>query len=177
MSVSRYMYKFKWTGGKNFRYKMSASRNGPEKITETRTGWKDKKTILLQKSCGKERLSDYSTSVAWLNFCMRSRVVFQSFFTTTFLWQYSLLVFFIPSLFLYCFQTHLYLHLILTEKFLPLVHVFFFGCSAANSWRGTLVPLLVILIIHVAKMINQKDTATCRVARQLCSYETMHHWH
>ena len=34
------------------------------KSTETRKGCKHKKTILLQKSGGKERLEDYSTSVA-----------------------------------------------------------------------------------------------------------------
>ena len=41
--------------------------------------------LLLQKSRGKEGLEDSSTSVAWLNCCKRSRVVFQSFFTMTFL--------------------------------------------------------------------------------------------
>ena len=47
---------------KNFQFKLNASREGPEKSTETRKGWK--KTILLQKSGGKKRLEDYSTSVA-----------------------------------------------------------------------------------------------------------------
>ena len=35
---------------------MSPIRNGPVKSTETRKVWKHKKTILLPKSCGKERL-------------------------------------------------------------------------------------------------------------------------
>ena len=44
-------------------WKLSTSRDGPIKGTETRKGWKHNKTILLQKSRGKERLEDYSTSV------------------------------------------------------------------------------------------------------------------
>ena len=38
--------------------------DGAGKSTETRQGWKHKKTILLQKNRGKERLKDYSISVA-----------------------------------------------------------------------------------------------------------------
>ena len=55
---------------------------------ETQEGY-----ILQQKSLGKERLEDYSTFIALLNFCNRRTVVFQSFFTMTFLQQNSLLVF------------------------------------------------------------------------------------
>ena len=40
------------------------SRDGPVKCTETRQGWKHKKTVVLQKNRGKERLEAYSTSVA-----------------------------------------------------------------------------------------------------------------
>ena len=84
------------------------------------------------ESWGKERLEDYSTSVAEIKSSKRSRVVSQSFFTTTFLQQHSLLCVFVPSLFLYFFQIHPYLHLILTENVLPPVNVIF-GCLAANS--------------------------------------------
>ena len=45
-------------------WKLSTSRDGPVKIRETRKGWKYKKTILLLKKHSKERLEDYSTSVA-----------------------------------------------------------------------------------------------------------------
>ena len=78
---------------KFFLQKLSSSRDLPEKCAETRKGWKHKKTILLQQSHGKERLEDYFTSVAWLNFFNRSRVVFQSFLTMTSLQQDCLLVF------------------------------------------------------------------------------------
>ena len=37
---------------------------GPLKSMETRHGQKHKKTILLQKNCGKKKLEDYSASVA-----------------------------------------------------------------------------------------------------------------
>ena len=36
--------------------------DGPVKGTETRQGWKHKKTTLLQKNCAKERVEDYSKS-------------------------------------------------------------------------------------------------------------------
>ena len=75
---------------KNFRKKLSTSRDGPVKSTETRKGWIHKKTIMLQKICGKQRLDNYSTSV--VRQCKRSRVVFQSFFTMTFLQHDCLLV-------------------------------------------------------------------------------------
>ena len=49
----------------------------------------------------KERLEDYATSVAKIKSDNKSRVLFQSFFTTTFLQHDSLLVFsFLP-----CFCT------------------------------------------------------------------------
>ena len=78
---------------KNFLSKLSVSREGPVKSTETWQEWKHKKTILLQKSGDEERLEDYSTSVAKIMSGNRSRVVFQSFFTPTFLQQDSFLVF------------------------------------------------------------------------------------
>ena len=53
------------------------------KSRETTQGRKHKKTILLQKNLGEERLEDYSTYVASL--CNRCRVVFQSSFTMIFL--------------------------------------------------------------------------------------------
>ena len=115
---------------------------------------KHKTTILLQKSHGKERLEDYSTSVAQSR--NRSRVVFQSFFTMTFLQQdiYASCVS-ISSLFLSFFQAHSYLHLFFTENFFTLGLCSFFGCLVANSQRCMVVPLLVILII--AQTINLKD--------------------
>ena len=71
-----------YTRGKNFLSILTISRNGPVKSTETRQERKDKKTTLLQKNYGRERLEDYSTSVAYLG--NRSRAVFQSFFATIF---------------------------------------------------------------------------------------------
>ena len=50
-------------GVKKFSLKISASREVPEKSTETWKVLKHKKTIQPQKSHGKERLEDYSTSV------------------------------------------------------------------------------------------------------------------
>ena len=44
--------------------KLSTNRDGSIISTETRKGWKHKKIILLQKTRGKERLKDNSTSVA-----------------------------------------------------------------------------------------------------------------
>ena len=50
---------------KNFLQKLTPIRDGPvKKCRETRNRRKHKKTILLQKGRGKERLEDYSTSVA-----------------------------------------------------------------------------------------------------------------
>ena len=49
---------------KEFPSKLTTSRDGPVKSTETRKGLKDKNTILLQESCGKKTLEDYSTSIA-----------------------------------------------------------------------------------------------------------------
>ena len=71
---------------------------------------KTQKAILLQTSHGKERLGDLSTSVAKIKSGNRSRVVSQSFFTMACLLQDRLL----------CFHPFR-LHLIFTEKFLPLV--------------------------------------------------------
>ena len=48
---------------KNFCYKLTKSRDGPVKSTETRQGWKHKKSTLLQKNCGKAKLENNSTSV------------------------------------------------------------------------------------------------------------------
>ena len=55
-------------GVKNFLQKFT-SRDGPVKSTETKQGYKHKKTTLLQKNCGKERPEGYSTSVAWEKSC------------------------------------------------------------------------------------------------------------
>ena len=44
-SVSSSLY----TRRKNFLWKWTASRDGPVKSTETRQGWKHKKTTMLQK--------------------------------------------------------------------------------------------------------------------------------
>ena len=52
------------TRGNNFLSKLTTIRDGPVKGTETKNRWKHKKSILLQKGRGKERLEDYSTSVA-----------------------------------------------------------------------------------------------------------------
>ena len=75
--------------------KFSANTNYKQELAckryRKRQGWKHKMIILVQKNCGKERLEDYSTSVA--KSCNKSRVVFQSFYTTIFLQQESLLVF------------------------------------------------------------------------------------
>ena len=46
-----------------FCVKFTTSRDGPVKSTKARLRPKHKKTILLQKNRGKERLEDYSTSV------------------------------------------------------------------------------------------------------------------
>ena len=50
-------------GVRNFLSKFTTSRDGPVKGTETRLGLKCKKSILLQKNLGEERLQDYSTSL------------------------------------------------------------------------------------------------------------------
>ena len=50
------------TKGNIFSGKVTTTRNGPVTTTETKQGLKHKKTTLLQKNCGNERLQDYSTS-------------------------------------------------------------------------------------------------------------------
>ena len=50
--------------GKNFLQILTTGRDGPVKSTETRWALKHQKITLLQKNHGKERLEDYSTSVA-----------------------------------------------------------------------------------------------------------------
>ena len=109
---------------------------------------KRNKIILLQKSYGKKKTGDYSTSVAQSG--NRSRVVFQYFFTMIFLYQDSLLHFhpFLVSV-VNCYT-----------KFLPLVYVPFFA-----AWQQTpkevqqYVPLIVTLIL--VQTINCKNTARC----------------
>ena len=93
------------------------------------------KTILLQKGRGKERFKNYSTSLAWL--CNRSGVVFQSFFTTTFLQQGSVLVFL--SLACFCTLTDPSLIVVnFSEKSFSLVGSFF-CCLTAYFKRGSVV--------------------------------------
>ena len=97
--------------------------------------------ILLQKNHRKVRLEDYSTFVAKIKSSNRSRVVFQFFFTTTFLQQdrVMLYIFLIPSLFLCFSQAQPYLHLILTEIFLPLMYVLFWllGSKLVKRYGST----------------------------------------
>ena len=48
--------RFKWIGVQFLSVNLTTSKDGPVKSTETRQGWKLKKTTLLQKSHGKERV-------------------------------------------------------------------------------------------------------------------------
>ena len=52
------------TRNNKFSAKLNTSRDWPVKGTETRQICTHKETILLQKNHGKERLEDYSTSIA-----------------------------------------------------------------------------------------------------------------
>ena len=54
----------RFTTVKNFLSKLIASWDGPVKSTETKQEWR--LPCILRKNRGKERLEDYSTSVAWL---------------------------------------------------------------------------------------------------------------
>ena len=117
-------------GVNTFLYKLSTSRDGRVKSTETRKGWKHKKATVLQKNCGKERLEDYSTSVVWVcNRCYHDFAVAKS-------------CVFIPALFLYFLQAHPYLQLIFIEKILALtVHSHWEDClfefAVCDVWNFT----------------------------------------
>ena len=52
-------YKYFENKDKTFQQKLTTSRDGPAKSTETRKEWKYKKTILVQKNCGKQRRDNY----------------------------------------------------------------------------------------------------------------------
>ena len=101
-------------------------------------GIKYKKTILLQKSGGKKRLEDFSTSVRKIKSGNRSRVV-QSFSSTTLLQLDSLLVFSFLRCFCTFFQAHPYLHFIFTEIIYPWFKSFFclLGSKILKRYRST----------------------------------------
>ena len=122
---------------------------------------KHKKTILLQKSCARERLQDYICCIV-----RQQKYSLPGFLCHDFSEAGQSSCDFIPSLFLYILQTNPYLHLILAENFLPLVCTYtsLFGEQPCMTIE-THLPYNYACILHTKRRLCHQR---CIVLQQQC---------